>query len=91
MDPCSKTIVLLAIEYPMKLEGLQSCLLPIGQSEETTRDSNACGTRSLHRGLPVVLVPTTAPTSLSGSERRVGEDPGNEFLAAPGSPRMTFT
>ena len=47
MDPCSKTIVLLAIEYPRKLEGLKSCVLPIGQSEERTRDSNACGTRSL--------------------------------------------
>ena len=31
----------------MKLEGLKSCVLPIGQSEERTRDSNACGTRSL--------------------------------------------
>ena len=47
MDPWSKTIELLAIEYPMKIEGLKSCLLPIGQSEERTRDSNACGTRSL--------------------------------------------
>ena len=34
MDPWSKTIELLAIEYPMKIEGLKSCLLPIGQSEE---------------------------------------------------------
>ena len=31
-----------------------------------------------------------APTSLSGSERRLGEDPENEFWAAPGSPRMAF-
>ena len=28
MDPCSKTIELLAIEYPMKLEVLKSCVLP---------------------------------------------------------------
>ena len=47
MDPWSKTIELLAIEYPMKIEGLKSCVLPIGQSEARTRDSNACGTRSL--------------------------------------------
>ena len=39
--------MLLAIEYPRKLEGLKGCVLPIGQSEERTRDSNACGTRSL--------------------------------------------
>ena len=47
MDPCSKTIELIAIEYPMKLEGLQSYVLPIGQSEARTRDSKTCGTRSL--------------------------------------------
>ena len=39
--------MLLAIEYPRNLEGLKSCVPPIGQSEERTRDSNACGTRSL--------------------------------------------
>ena len=46
----------------------------------------------LHRGLPIFIVPTIlAPQiSLSGSERRVGEDPGNEFLVAHGSPRMAF-
>ena len=47
MDPWSKTIKLLAIEYPMKLEVLKSCVLPIGQSEAGIRNSNACGTRSL--------------------------------------------
>ena len=33
MDPCSKAIELLAIEYPVKLGVLKSCVLPIGQSE----------------------------------------------------------
>ena len=47
MDPCSKAIELLAIEYPRKLEGLKSCVLPIGQSEAGIRNSNACRTRSL--------------------------------------------
>ena len=47
MDPCSKAIELLAIEYPMKLEVLKSCVLPIGQSEAGIRNSNACGTCSL--------------------------------------------
>ena len=47
MDPCSKAIEMLAIEYPMKLEVLKSCVLPISQSEAGIRNSNACGTRSL--------------------------------------------
>ena len=44
----------------------------------------------LHRGLPIFIVQTSPQISLSGSERRVGEDPGNELLVAHGSPRMAF-
>ena len=77
MNPCSKAIELLAIEYPMKLGVLESCVLPIGQSEAGIRNSNACETRSLGVASPGVclffLSRLAAPTSLSGSERRVGE------------------
>ena len=89
MDPCSKTIGLLAIEYPMKIEGLKSCVLP--EWPIRSRDSKfKCLWNSLTRsgfaGICLFFLSRLpAPTSLSGSERRAGEEPGNEFLAALGS------
>ena len=46
----------------------------------------------LHSGLPIFIVPTSPPNLVVrvGETSKRGPWPGNEFLVAPGSPRMAF-
>ena len=91
MDPCSKTR---AARYWISDEIRGSKELRTSNWPIRSRDSkfkclwNSL-TRSSFTGVCRFFL-SQLPHQPHCQERRVGEDPENEFLAAPGSPRMAF-
>lgn len=85
----------------MKLEGLNSCVLSnwperlffiATRRREIQMVEELVSYEWLHRGLPIFIVPTSPPNLVVrvGETSKRGPWPGNEFLVAPGSPRMAF-